>query len=92
MHNGHKELSNSVASPKFVLKIFCRKAIEVDCLLRYKLAISIGKNKKLKIPSTIKYVLALRNNAGIKSRIRTTQKYAIFLSKEYSKSAATPNE
>jgi hypothetical protein len=66
-----------------------RNAVEVDCLFKYKLAISIGKKRKLNTPSTIKYVLAFRNRAGINNIMITIAKYAIFLSHEYSKSIAT---
>ena len=82
-HSGHREMSSSLASCISVRRIFCRNAKEVDCLFKYKLAISIGKNKKLKIPCTIKYVLALRNSAGKRSNIKTIQRYAIFLIIEY---------
>jgi hypothetical protein len=51
-----------------------RNSLEVDCLFRYKLAMSIGIKRKFNTPSMMKYVRALNTNAGINKQTITMPK------------------
>jgi hypothetical protein len=88
MQIGHRLCSNSVASDISVCKIEFKKSFEVDCLFRYKLAISIGMKRKLSSPSRMKYVRALKNNAGNNRHTPTMPKYPILTTHDPCISAA----
>jgi hypothetical protein len=71
---GHMLSRISIASDISVFNMEFRNSLEVDCLFRYKLAMSIGIKRKFNTPSMMKYVRALNINAGINKQTITMPK------------------